>query len=137
MMEVAVVIDIEGRPIHWHLPPNRSAVSIPDTRDLWEILWENRETLAGVAHSHPGSGVPGPSGIDITTFAACEAGLGKRLRWWITSSDNLIELAWKGPERLNYTGWRVQHPHHSRSTNQWIDELRRLTYNNDSPGGTT
>ena len=128
MMEVAVVIDKRGRPIHWHLPPGRSAVGIPDTRDLWDVLWENRTNLAGIAHSHPGSGKTGPSMTDLTTFAACESGLGVRLNWWITTSDRLIKLAWRGPERLDYVAWGVQNPHISRMSNRWVGELRRLSY---------
>ena len=41
--------------------------------------------LAGVAHSHPGGGIPTPSWEDLTTFAAVEDGLGQRLVWWIVS----------------------------------------------------
>lgn len=128
MMEVAVVVDKQGKPIHWHLPPGRSAGFIPDTRDLWDVLWEHRGNLAGIAHSHPGSGMPGPSMTDLTTFAACEAGLGARLNWWITSSDQLVELAWRGPERLDYVQRGVQDPLKSRMSNLWVGELRRLTY---------
>jgi len=127
-IEVAVVIDKRGHPLHWHLPPGRTGASIPDSRDLWHVLWENRGNLAGVAHSHPGSGLTGPSGTDLTTFAACESGLGLRLNWWITTSDHLIELCWQGPERLRYVAWEVLHPHRSRMSNQWVDELRRLSY---------
>lgn len=129
MMEVAVVINKQGEPLHWHLPPGRSAASIPDSRDLWDVLWENRNNLAGIAHSHPGGGLPGPSMTDLTTFDACERGLGVRLNWWITSSEKLIELAWKGPDSLDYVAWEVQFPRESRMTQQWVGELRRLTYN--------
>jgi proteasome lid subunit RPN8/RPN11 len=136
MMEVAVVVGLDGQPIHWHLPPGRSAVYIPDTRDLWEVLWENRENLAGVAHSHPGSGRTGPSMTDLTTFDAVERGLGKRLAWWITTSDHMIELKWRGPDPLDFVGWEVRFPNKARSTRNWTDELRRLTYDNAHTGGT-
>lgn len=75
MIEVGVVIGLDFRPRYWHLPPGRTAGSIPDTRSLWDVLWEQRADVAGFAHSHPGSGVPGPSHTDVTTFAAIEAGL--------------------------------------------------------------
>lgn len=89
-IEVAVVIDIAGAPICWHLPDDRTAVSLPDSRMLWDTLWTNRHLLGGVAHSHPGSGPPYASTTDITTFAAIEAGLGRRLDWWIVSSDSIV-----------------------------------------------
>jgi len=90
MREAAVVIGLDGEPIYWHVPEDRSAGSIPDSDVLWNVLWENRDNLLGVAHSHPGGGVPGPSHTDVTTFRAVEAGLGKKLLWWITSSETVV-----------------------------------------------
>ena len=127
-MEAAVVVNLDGEPLHWHVPPGRASAAIPGTRDLWDVIWENRERVAGVAHSHPGSGLPGPSHEDVTTFAAIEAALGRRLGWWITSRDRVIELRWLGPGKHRY-GWReVQDDAEPR---RWIQELRRLSY--DAP----
>jgi len=122
MMEVAVVIAKNGEPIHWHLPAGRTAVRIPDTRSLWDVLWSNRDIVQGVAHSHPGAGLPGPSYEDVTTFAPIEGSLGQRLDWWITSQDSLVIARWVGPDRLSYASLvqTVQPP--------WVDELRRLSY---------
>lgn len=58
MMEAALVLDKDWNIIHRHLPPGRSAVSLPDTRGLWDVLWENRRSRLHVAHSHPGTGFP-------------------------------------------------------------------------------
>jgi proteasome lid subunit RPN8/RPN11 len=121
MIETGVVIDNQGNAIHWHLPAGRNTGALPDSRDLWDVLWENRETIAGFAHSHPGSGVTGPSSTDLTTFAAVEAGLGRRLVWWITSSDHLIALRWVGPGRLTYHVVNVD------EEPEWVHELRRLS----------
>lgn len=85
MIETALVFDNEGNTIHWHEPPGRSGSYIPDTRDLWEIIWENRHRLGGVAHTHPWNGESWASGTDVTTFAAIEQGLGKRLLWPIAT----------------------------------------------------
>ena len=90
MIETGVVFDLNLSPIYWHLPAGRTGGSIPDTRILWDVFWENRETLGGFAHSHPGGGRPGPSSIDVSTFAAVEAALGKYLDWYITSSESLV-----------------------------------------------
>jgi proteasome lid subunit RPN8/RPN11 len=89
MLEAGVILDLKGNPLHWH-EPKHSSVFIPDSRDLWQVFWENRDNLSGFAHSHPGSGRTSPSDTDRTTFKAVEAGLGKRLDWWITTSDTMI-----------------------------------------------
>ena len=102
MMESAFVFDVDGVIIHWHLPANRSGGFIPDSRDLWEVLWENREKLGGIAHTHPWNGEPWPSGTDVTTFAACEAALGKRLLWPVVTLDRMRTFRWVGPSKLDY-----------------------------------
>lgn len=123
MMEVAVVVDKRGGAIHWHLPEGISVCSIPDSRGLWEILYENKDVIMGVGHSHPGGGVPGPSHTDVTTFAAVEAGLGRRLDWWITSTDAMVVCRWAGPDRLSYA------PIILTVEPLWADRLRELSDN--------
>lgn len=120
-IEAGVLLDLNGVPIHWHLPPNRTVVALPDSPDLWAVIWGNREDLSGFAHSHPGSGVPGPSYTDITTFAAVEAGLGKRLDWWILSSDAGCLVRWMGPGRLDYKMVPIN------QTMPWGPRLRQLS----------
>lgn len=123
MVEVAVVVDQEGLPLYWHLPPGRSALAIPDSRDLWDILWRYRERLGGVAHSHPGGGIPVPSKEDLTTFAACEAGLGRRLDWWILTRDHVRCFAWEGPGRLDYAPCR-----RTDEVPAWVEGLRLRSF---------
>jgi len=121
MIEAGVLIAKNGEPIHWHLPPGRTSGSIPDTRTLWDVIWENRDYVLGFAHSHPGGGVPSPSLTDLTTFAAIEAALGRRLLWWITSSEHSIRLDWCGPEKTDY-GIMT-----SSFTPDWVDELHKAS----------
>lgn len=123
MIESGVVVGLDGLPIHWHLPPGRTGGSLPDSRDLWEVLWETHKdgNLLGFAHSHPGSGVPGPSHTDITTFAAVEAALGCRLLWWITSSDHLCVYRWRGPDKWLYSGYVDEWEP------AWVPKLRELS----------
>lgn len=123
MIEAAFVFDKEGKIIHWHLPPGRSGGYIPDSRDLWTVLWENRGNLGGVAHTHPWNGRPGPSGTDVTTFAACEGALGARLVWPIVTFDQIQCFAFQGPDRHDY-GVVERFPH---LRNEDLDELRRLS----------
>lgn len=87
--EAAVVlVNVNGAPtpVYWHAPPGRTAVEIPDDVALWDVLWQNRARLVGVAHTHPGGGVPAPSGTDLATFAAVERALGRPLLWWIVNA---------------------------------------------------
>lgn len=122
MMEAGVVVDRDGQPLHWHLPLGRSGGALPDSRDLWNVVWENRDQVAGIAHSHPGSGVPGPSYEDVTTFSAFERALGRRLEWWITSQDAVCSFRWVGPGKYTYEIFEVERKP------AWLDELRRLSY---------
>lgn len=127
MIEAAAVIGVDGAVLHWHLPPGRTEASLPDSRALWDVLWSRRDALAGVAHTHPGSGPPAPSQEDLTTFAACEAALGRRLAWWIATSDHLYAFTWCGPARTDYRGDPVP------DAPPWLAELRSHT--NPDPGG--
>lgn len=102
MIEAALVYDQEGKTLAWHLPPCRTAGSIPDTRSLWDLVWEFRDVIGGIAHTHPGSGPTGPSMTDITTFSALERALGKRLHWWIFTADQGACVKWVGPEKYSY-----------------------------------
>lgn len=129
MMEAAAVISLGGDALAWHSPPGRSSVALPDSRPLWDVIWEHRGNLAGVAHSHPGSGVPGPSHTDVTTFSAIEQGLGRRLDWWIISRDCAILCRWVGPNNLQYGGVQV-----SPEACRWFDNLHRLSYEPHSLG---
>lgn len=121
-IEAGVVFGFDHEVIHWHLPENRTGGALPDSRKLWDVLWENRLRVWGFAHSHPGSGLPGPSWEDVTTFAGIELGLGRRLIWPIITSDSLSNVIWNGPDKYAYAvqsiSVRFQDP-------PWIDELRR------------
>lgn len=118
-MEAGVLIGLDKEPIYWHLPEDRSFAFLPDSRKLWDIIWENRKNTLGFAHSHPGDGIPGPSYEDITTFAAVEAALGKRLIWWITSSDSLVHVIWIGPAKYRYNTY-----HNKYYKPVWLQRLR-------------
>ena len=129
MIETALVFDDRGLVIRFHLPLGRTSTYIPDSRDLWKVMWKYREILGGVAHVHPWDGLGGPSETDVTTFAACEAGLGKRLIWPIVTFTHITFCVWMGPGRLDYgtqqgiPAFRVE----------GIDRLRELARNGGQP----
>src|SRR5262245_44162606 len=119
MLEAACVVAIDGSVIYWHMPAGRSSGALPDSRSLWEVLWSERARLDAVAHTQPGRGSPEPSQEDLTTFAAVEAALGRRLRWWIATADRMAVFQWCGPDRFSYRG---SDPPHGAA---WLDELRQ------------
>lgn len=120
MIETAFVFDLCGNVIFWHTPENRSGGSIPDSLTLWNVLWENRENLGGVAHTHPFHGGARPSHTDVTTFAACEAALGRRLLWPIITLDETAIFRWHGPGKFDYK-------HIPRLKNKDIEDLKALS----------
>lgn len=137
MMEAAVLLDAAGNPIHWHAPEDRSAVSLPDSRKLWDEIWNNRGRAVALAHSHPGTGLTGPSITDMTTFDAIERALGRPLVWLIATDNRLVrcrrvridtvtdenrrsrrahaEIAWITEEELLFP------------TARWLPRLRELS----------
>lgn len=125
MIEAGVVVTQRGS-VHWHLPTQRSSVELPDSRDLWEVLWSLRaEPRLGFAHSHPGHGRPMPSHTDLTTFVAVELGLGRRLDWWITSADTTVILTWID-DTLRYSTLVVPDP-------EWVPLLRAYSQMYSTP----
>src|SRR3989344_2461914 len=82
--EVGLVFDRQGRTIHWF--GGHSPGFIPDSRSLWDVLWENRDRLGGVGHTHPRDGPATPSHTHLTTFDAVERALGKQLLWLLVPS---------------------------------------------------
>jgi hypothetical protein len=126
MMEAGVVLDRNNQPIAWHLPPGRSVAYLPDSNELWEIFWNNRASISGYAHSHPGGGIPRPSHTDITTFAAIESALGIRLDWWIISNEDVSLVKWIGPDKYDYSLFIFDACDHADAP--WVDELREVSY---------
>lgn len=102
MIESALVFDNQGQILHFHLPHGRTGNYIPDSSDLWGVMWKHRKTLGGVAHTHPWAGPSRPSQTDVTTFAACELGLGERLVWPIVTFTHILPYVWVGPGKLDY-----------------------------------
>lgn len=121
MVETGVVIS-GGNPHYWHLPNGRSGGYLPDSRQLWDVLWElsSSNALDGFAHTHPGSGEPFPSYTDLTTFEAVEAGLGRRVDWWISSSNRTIVIRWNPQLNAYEITPCIKEPN-------WVRELRILS----------
>jgi hypothetical protein len=94
MREAALVFDSRGHTIAWHQPPESTSTLIPDSRELWDVLWKHRASLGGVAHLHPWDGPPEPSSTDVSTFRAIESALGRLLLWPIATLNEVSFLGW-------------------------------------------
>jgi hypothetical protein len=66
-----------------------SPVALPDSRTRWEAIWENREQLTEIAHSHP-VGPTAFSSEDTTTMQALTAALGRGIRFSVVSAAGMI-----------------------------------------------
>lgn len=128
MIETALVFDKDGKTIHWHEPPGRNGGALPDSRDLWDVLWENRDRLGGVAHTHPWEGPTSPSQTDLTTFDAVERALGRQLLWPVVSFTHILYVVRNplyGTEANITHRWTAMDPKYLTFEIEGIVELRR------------
>lgn len=119
--EAGLLVANDGGPLFWHFM-NSTGGSIPDSKILWDKIWNLRDIVQGFAHTHPGTGVPGPSFEDITTFSAVELALGRRLSWWIATDSHLSLVKWIGPHKYTYWVEVV-----SGEDPSWLKNLRQLS----------
>ena len=91
-----------------------SASRIPDERERWQAIWECREEITEIAHSHPGEFL-GFSHEDLTTMEAVEAGTGKAFTWSIVTKRGYLSRK-NGKDQL-----REESP-------WWMDLIRQLSY---------
>ena len=78
----------KGGAILWS-DASDSPVALPDSRSRWEAIWESREHLEVIAHSHP----IGPSAFsaeDTSTMEALDAALGKSMKYMVVAPTKTI-----------------------------------------------
>ena len=130
MIETAMVFARDGHPIFWLCPNGCTSGSVPDSSNMWHRIWDSRDVIGGVAHTHPWVGPTDASHTDVTTFAAIEAGLGKRLYWPIITMTHVSYFTWlDGVQRYR----PVQHVDF-RDTNHWFDVIRTLRQQSQTGG---
>jgi len=66
-----------------------SASAMPDRRARWEAIWECRDQLVEIAHSHP-AGPLAFSLEDETTMEALDAALGRALTYSVVTQSALL-----------------------------------------------
>jgi hypothetical protein len=64
-------------------------VALPDRRSRWEAIWDLREQIVEIAHTHPLGGAAF-STEDQTTMQALDSALGRKLRYAVVTPDVLL-----------------------------------------------
>ena len=100
-----------------------SLTAIPDSRARWNAIWENREDLTEIVHTHPGR-LLRFSHEDLTTMEAVEAALGRSLRWSIVTSDGFLTRHDGEDCRRRDTPW-------------WLPVLRKISFGSAGRGAAT
>lgn len=100
-----------------------SATQIPDNRERWEIIWQHRNEITEIAHSHPGEFLDF-SHEDLTTMEAVEAGTGKAFVWSIVTKNNFLSRSNGRDVRREDSPW-------------WLELIRKLSYDERRTRGTT
>ena len=88
--------------------------SIPDSHERWQIIWDHRNEITEIAHSHPGDFLDF-SKEDLTTMEAVEAGIGRTLVWSIITENGFLSRIDGTDTRRSDQPW-------------WVEFLRRLSY---------
>ncbi len=76
---------------------SNSPAALPDSRTRWEAIWEHREELEAIVHSHP----VGPSKFsaeDESTMSAIDAALGKPMHYCVVAPRITISRTGQGAE---------------------------------------
>jgi hypothetical protein len=75
----------DGDAVLWS-DASDSPIAMPDARDRWLAIWERRDRLVEIAHSHP-NGPAAFSSTDESTMAALTAALGRELRFSVVAPE--------------------------------------------------
>jgi hypothetical protein len=94
----------KGGAILW-ADASDSPAALPDSRARWEAIWQHRDELEVIAHSHP----IGPSAFsaeDESTMEALDSALGKRMRYMVVAPRVTIARTGGGPvEQVSPEPW--------------------------------
>ncbi len=80
--EVFGVYDKAGCSLHVHY--GDSPAFVDGGRTAWDVIWEQRDRVFDIAHTHP-HGPDTFSSIDENSMRAIATGLGRPVRFWVLS----------------------------------------------------
>ena len=92
-----------------------TAAAMPDSRARWEAIWERRDRITEIAHSHP-IGPLAFSHEDQTTMDALELALGRAIRFSVVAPDGMIVKEGASAETV-----------HVKEEPWWAELLRALS----------
>ena len=95
----------KGGAILWS-DASDSPVALPDSRTRWEAIWDNREHLEVIAHSHP-VGPAAFSAEDVSTMEALDAALGKSMHYMVVAPRKTISRTGTTDEDVSPEPWWV------------------------------
>jgi hypothetical protein len=78
----------EGDVVLWS-DASASPTALPDSRARWEAIWERRDRIVEIAHTHPLGGAFF-SAEDETTMRAIDSGLGRELRYAVVTPETML-----------------------------------------------
>jgi hypothetical protein len=81
-----------------------SAAVLPDSRARWEKIWELKDELEEIAHSHP-AGPLGFSHEDETTMSALASALGRPLRFSVVAPEGMVARQGGADVRVEQEPW--------------------------------
>ena len=110
MREVCFIL-VQDRILRVYLG---SATSIPDSQERWGVIWNHRDEITEIVHSHPGEFLDF-SHEDLTTMEAVEAGTGKTFTWSIVT-------------RSGFLSRKASHDTTREDSPWWLFLLRALSY---------
>lgn len=87
MREVFFIIGKDD--IVLHEEASTSPIALPDARSRWERIWELRDEIVELSHSHP-LGPLGFSDVDESTMAALESALGKKIVFSVVAPEATV-----------------------------------------------
>jgi len=90
--------------------------TVPDERERWNAIWENRDEITEIVHTHPG-GFLGFSSEDLSTMEAVEAATGNSYTWSIVTEEGYLTRYEDTDNQPEGRPW-------------WLPFLRQMSFNN-------
>lgn len=100
--EVCFIIG-KGGAVLW-ADASDSPVALPDTRERWQAIWDSRDDIENIAHSHP-NGPAAFSMEDETTMEALTSALGRTIRFSVVAPSAVIAREGDNTFEINPAPW--------------------------------
>ena len=102
MREVCLLIG-RGGAILW-ADASTSPAALPDSRARWQAIWQHRDELEDIVHSHP-MGPAAFSAEDESTMEALDSALGRAMRYSVVTPRVVITRIGKDTTTVSPEPW--------------------------------